>query len=345
MDELQEDVPDSRARANSGRRSGRVSTELWVRIGGNSRPIAKRRGDLAATGVFLLSNDPPGSPGDVVPITLMSADQSETFSTLARVARVLRQDDRARGSRVIGVAFEFLPLDRVQPDAVKLLRRVTTLAFSKLGQLRLDQPAPAFVRPTGGTRARARLRMFGAEQVTLHTASALPYRCNVEVELPNEPAPLSLTGEVISSTREFDIGAPRYTTIVHLDHNATERVPELLALAQQLLTPSAPEHEERSYYDFRGDLGTLPLTNVLELLRQERYSGVLSAGDARRFFSVEITDGEIGSIEPGGSTVGDLMGLCDGEFQFKNRRLAQLSVLTGSTARLMRDVFERKSPD
>jgi Domain of unknown function (DUF4388) len=345
MEEQHDEIPDSAGETDGGRRGGRVTAELWVSAGGRAQPGVKRRGDLGATGVYVLTDEAAGSPGDVVPLTLESADRTETFSTLARVARVLRQDDRLRGSRIIGIAYEFLPLDRVQPGAAKLLKRVTTLAFSKLGQLRLDRAAPAFITAGTGAREKAKLRMFGVEHVALYTSRALPFRQAVAVELPRSAESLHLRGEVVSSTQELEAGKPRFLNIVHLSDASESQAAELLAFAQELLVPVTSEPEERSYYDFRGELGTLRVTDILGLLHQERYSGVLSAGDAQRFFSVEVSEGRIGSIEPGGATLGDLTSLAEGEFQFKNRRLAQLSALTGTTGRLVRDVFEGRSPD
>jgi hypothetical protein len=89
-------------------------------------------------------------------------------------------------------------------------------------------------------------------------------------------------------------------------------------------------------------LGVLKVSQILQLLEQERYSGVLSAGNASRFYSAEITDGRIVSVEPRGAQVSELLALSDGEFQFKNRRLAKIAPLTNSVAKLMRDVFEQQ---
>jgi hypothetical protein len=349
MTESNDEIPESSAVLDSGRRSGRIATELWVNVGdGDPSKSAKRKGDLAATGVYLSTSQAWGSPGDVVPLTLESPDRGSRFFTLARIARVLRQDDRVRGARVIGVGYEFLPLNKIQPGAVELLERAAIHSLTKLGQLQLDDPPLAYFTTDVSVRQPCRIKVLGREQVTIHTQTALPLRHCIELVVPEEDAHptdvsgVSLRGELISCTLETFEDSERFTSVIHLEASHAETSQTVLSLARRFLVPDNSDEPERSSYDFRGELGVLNVTQVLQLLEQEHYSGVLSAGDGSRFYSAEVTDGRIVSVEPAGSNVSDLLALSDGEFQFKNRRLAQIAPLTNSVAKLMRDVFEQQ---
>lgn len=336
---------DPMTQGRSGRRGRRVTTDLWVRVGAVQSAMQKCRGDLCATGVYVSTHDPVGSPGDVVLLRLVSADQVQAVQTLARVARVIRQDDRARGARVIGVGFEFLPLDRVQEDVLKLLHHTAECELKSFGLLRFDDSVKAHVHH-GSEELRAELRSLGAEQLTLSSALPVPVGEFLQVSLRNEATisegaePPHVCGTVVSVTREMYAGPERFSLL--LRHQGAASPSELSALVRCLLAPSQVKARRGVHHDLAGQLCQLPMREVVDLLRRERCNGVLSAGCDQRFVSFEVREGELRACEgqfTGTDPIALLLTLEEGEFRFRSRRPAQLEALAGPTARLMHDVL------
>ncbi|MEN9580913.1 MAG: hypothetical protein RJA70_3922 [Pseudomonadota bacterium] len=303
------------------------------------------RGDLCATGVYISTHDPVGSPGDVVLLRLASTDQAQSVQTLARVARVIRQDDRARGARIIGAGFEFLPLDGVQDDVLQLLHYTAECELKNFGLLRFDDSVQARAS-YADQEIQAELRSLGAEQLTLSSNARVPVgellRIAVEGDLGRETQALlpRLCGSVVSVTRETYAGPERFSLLVR--HEGTHAPGELRTLVRCLLAPTQVKRRRGVHHDLSGQLCQLPIREVIDLLKRERCSGVLSAGTDQAFFSFEVRDGELCACDgetPGPNPLDHLLTLEDGEFRFKSRRPAQLETLAGPAARLMHDVL------
>lgn len=335
---------DFHAPIRNGRRGGRVSTKFWLRVAGwDSEPVA-RSGDLAATGLFITTGEPFGSPGDVAMLELESLDHSAKMRSLARVARVLRQDDRKFGARVVGIAFEFLPLETIQPAAANLVRHAVRDELIRHGHVRLDDPAVVFVRTADGSSAkRATLLDLGVEQVTLQTTTRFSYGSKFTLEMPHEMGLLTLSGEAVSSQPLADTGGSTYSTLVHLCGPLEERQTSLVDLAERLVVPDDYEPPPESGFDFSGELGTVSVEQLLQLVSHRCYSGVLSIGNELKFFSIQISQGQVTSIEASGSdqaaTIETLRTLQTGEFRFRNRRSPRLSLISPGTAELLENVM------
>ncbi len=329
------------------RRGERVEAELWVQIAGLDSAPVRRCGNLAATGVYLAIGEPIGSPGDLVKLTLQSIDKERSLNTLARVARVLRQDDRAFGARVIGMGLEFLPFQRLQPDAEALLLHVLSLELSALAQLRVE-PVPTATVTVDDREPpnHASLSGLGIEQLTLATAEPIMPGSQVRIYVPHHDGMTNLTGKALANGREAATRGRRATTLVQLTGSARAREQAVLGLAQTLLIPDSVEPPERAYYDFTGQLGAIRFDDILDLLHKEHYSGVLSLGDGECFYSIEVHDGEISNVEAVGAALEStqeltrqLAELEHGEFKFRNRRTAPADHAT-LPARLLTAVLD-----
>jgi hypothetical protein len=343
------DLPiDSGSPAHHGRRGARVSCRLWVRVCGWDHISVSRVGDLAATGVFISTSEPWGSPNDVVLIELESLDHQVQLRTMARVARVLRQDDRKFGARVVGIALEFLPLERIQPAAAALVRHAVAQELSHHGYVRLDNPAHAYLNEVStGEAHSAMVQDLGLEQLTLLTTERLEYGKSVQVQVPHTDGCVDLSGHVVAS--QPVAGGLEYATIVHLDGPIATRTSTLLELAHQLVLPEDYAPPPDSGFDFSGELGPVSIDEVLTLVGHRCYSGVLSVGTEAQFFSVQVTEGNITAVESNVANntedaLDELRLLASGEFQFRNRRKPQLMLIPNSTDKLVSDILSQAPP-
>jgi hypothetical protein len=341
-----QDLPiDSGAPANHGRRGGRVSCRLWVRVVGWDQQPVSRPGDLAATGVFISTSEPWGSPNDVVLVELESIDRATKFKTMARVARVLRQDDRRYGARVIGVALEFLPLETIQTAAAVLVRHAVAQELTHHGHVRLDVPARSYVTDvSSGTPQAAMLQGIGLEQLTLLTQNRIEYGTRLHVEVPHAEGCVRLDGQVISS--QPLPGGLEYSTLVHLEGPLEGRAATLLDMAHQLVVPDDYEPPPDSGFDFSGELGSVGVEEVLQLVGHRCYSGVLSISNEQHCFSVQVSQGNITSVEGNASksqdeAIAQLKSLRTGEFRFRNKRRPQLTLVSTNTTRLVADILSQ----
>jgi hypothetical protein len=342
------DLPlESQAPVNHGRRGGRVSSKFWVKVNGwDSEPVL-RTGDLAATGAYIATTEPWGSPGDVVMLDLQSLDNEASLQTLARVARVLRQDDRNHGARVVGVALEFLPMESIQPAAADLVRCAVERELVRHGNVRLDDPALAYVHtPRAAAPLMSAVSDVGLEQLTLQTPLLLPYGTGVEVEISAKDGVVRLEGQVVASQPMAD--SRRFSTLVHLNGAIDGRQSVLVELAKQVIMPDDCSTSPESGFDFSGELGPVTVEAVLLLLSHNCYSGVLSIGNEAEFYSVQISHGTITEVESSihKTMDGALEGLKTlgyGEFRFRYRCRPQLGLVSTMAARLVEDVLSQSS--
>ncbi len=343
--------PDFHAPTRNGRRGGRVSTNFWLRVAGwDSEPIV-RSGDLAATGLFVTTGDLFGGPGDVAMLELESLDHQAQMRSLARVARVLRQDDRKFGARVVGIAFEFLPLETIQPAAANLVRHAVREELVRHGHVRLDDPAIVNVRAEDGSGVKtATLLGLGIEQLTLQTTTRFAYGSRFTIEVPHEGGHLKLAGEAVSSQPLVGTNVSLFSTLVHLRDAIEERQNLLVDLGQRLVVPDDYEPPPESGFDFSGELGTVSVDQLLKLVSHRCYSGVLSVGNEQQCFSIQISQGRVTSVEGGNSDSADSADSLDalrtwqsGQFRFRNRRSPRLSLISPGTAQLLDQVMSSSS--
>lgn len=342
------DLPlESQAPVNHGRRGGRVSSKFWVKVSGWDAEPVQRSGDLAATGAYIATTQPWGSPGDVVMLELQSLDNEASLNTLARVARVLRQDDRNYGARVVGVALEFLPMESVQPAAAALVRYAVERELVRHGNVRLDDPALAYLHMSEAPAPlMSAVSDVGLEQLTLQTPLLLAYGTSVEVEVNLKSGGVRLKGQVVASQPMAD--SRRFSTLVHL-HGAIEgRQSVLVDLAKQVVMPDDCTPSPESGFDFSGELGAVTVEAILKLVSHGCYSGVLSIGNEAEFYSVQISQGTITEIESRThktleGAIEGLKGLGSGEFRFRYRCRPHLALVSPMTARLVEDVLAQSA--
>jgi hypothetical protein len=281
-------------------------------------------------------------------LELESPDHQAKFRTMARVARVLRQDDRKSGARVVGIGLEFLPLETIQPAARALVRHAVAQELTHHGYVRLDNPAHAYLRETAdGSSHSAMVQDLGLEQLTLLTTHRIDYGRKVNLQVPHADGCVQLSGQVVAS--QPVAGGLEFSTIVHLDGPLESRTATLLDIAHQLVLPEDYAPPPDSGFDFSGELGAVSVEELLTLVSHRCYSGVLSVGTESQFFSIQVTEGSITAVESNVAKTSEeslerLRLLASGEFQFRNKRKPQLLLVPSSTNKLVADILSQPPP-
>lgn len=331
------------------RRSHRLSTDLCVRVRGVHSHYQPCRGNLGMTGVYIAVRDPVGSPGDVVQLDVASPTRKLEVNTLARVARVLRQDDKSRGARVIGAAFEYLPLDTAPNGVAELLRHCAQGELTSTGSLIFDDEVSAVVEGSG-LEMTGLVRSVGPDWLSLTLEGRVAWGEGQDVLVQvNDGSALSGTVQSILDPELWDRGEGepgRLFTRVRIEVSPGQRS-ALFRFAEHSLLTRVVERTPARRVDLSGQLRHLPLAAVVGLLQRGRLSGVLSAGDDESFFSFEIREGQVSSwVRPEGLSATDaLQGalrLADGEFRFRPRCLS-VADFDSVSKRLVEDVLAYES--
>lgn len=326
-----------------GRRGRRISSELWVQACGVEQTSIFRKGNISPSGVYVTSKVPAGSPGDLLMLRIASADQSKQARTVARVARVLRQDDRARGARVIATAFEFLPIDRPQPDITELVEHIAAYELDNFGGLRLDGETAATVRGEDSQSFHASIKVLGRTHITFRACAIAKVGQVLNVQVPYEGGVAVFEGQVLHALRE-EQGAEVCSIALRLSPSHEQQDAQLLELVRSLLKTGADRRHAASHYDFTGQLSQIGFEHVVELLRAEEYSGVLTCANDLQHYSFEVQHGEVMTVDAAtGLSKSDALTrallLQEGEFKFSNRRNIELNAKSARGARLLRDVL------
>lgn len=293
------------------------------------------------TGVYVATSEPVGAPDDVVELSLGSVDKRQRVDVLARIARVVRQDDRVRGARIIGAAFEFLPLDETPQGVAELLSHCAKLELGSAGSLVFDDDVRAQIE-AGGQTHECGVRSFGPTWLNVTLAGAeLESGTPVQVRIGVGSA---LEGTVRSSLEIASTGAVSTVAVsrrVQIEVSERQRA-ELLYMAQRSLSFRSAMKVPARRSALSGQLRKLPLESLLALLERGRYSGVLCAGDGNSFYSFEIEQGRLRSwVRPLGIDPNEallrVLSLREGEFKFHARTSLDGS-LDGVSDRLLRDL-------
>jgi hypothetical protein len=296
------------------------------------------------TGVYVATSEPVGAPDDVLELQLSSIDSSCQVLVLARVARVVRQDDPHRGARVIGAAFEFLPADETPAGVAELLAHCARLELGSTGSLMFDDEIRGVLR-VDGAESGCSVRSFGPDWLNLTTAIDVDLVPSNRLQVAISEVRPTLDGTVLSV---LDVELPAAGTPTHgllrrvrMQVDASQRQ-LLLELAQHALLTRAATKVPAGSTDLAGQLQHLPLASLVGLLERGRYSGVLCAGDGDSFFSFEIEQGRVSSwVRPAGvdanQALPNALSLRDGEFKFHARSGLHETVECVSP-RLLRDL-------
>jgi hypothetical protein len=301
------------------RRASRIGTQVWARVKGVDASTRARVGNISVTGLYIATEEAVGSPGDLVALTLSTIDKTRSASTMARVARVVRQDDRHRGAAVVGAGFEFLPVDHPPAELVELVRHATALALRSSGSVVVDRESVVRVVREAGRTAFARARMLRRDAIVLAVPRPLPVGDRVRVE-PEEHGErlLELEGRVTCCEPGDRDGGHLATVSFGEDGGRGEEAVSLLVAS--LIAPSRLPSPPSRLQDFSGQLSRVHLSSVLTLAESVRLDGVITVASETSAGRIYVAEGRIvdaecdhGPLAPR-DVVGELLSWKEGEF-------------------------------
>jgi hypothetical protein len=309
------------------RRAPRIDCDMWVRVGGVEGAMRPRKGNISVTGVYVSIDEAVGSPGDVLWLSLSSVDKVRSAQTMARITRVVRQDDLHRGAAVVGAGFEFLPLGQPRQEVVDLVRHATSLALGMCGGVDLDHDHAVRVSRANGPAAVARLENLGRDRVVLSLPLALPPGEEVKLHI-SEPngGQIHVHGMVGWSEPDHLDPNGRHSVVIRFrppstpDEAYAERAVE--ALVQGLIAPSRVASVDTRPRDLSGQLSRVHLGSVLALAELEGLDGIVTVASEKAAARIYLSGGRIVDAEhdhPGRharDVLGELLSWQEGEFSF-----------------------------
>ncbi|HEX3597917.1 MAG TPA: DUF4388 domain-containing protein [Polyangiaceae bacterium] len=316
-----------RSKPLEARRASRVDCDLWVRVGGVDAAARPRKGNISVTGLYVSIDEAVGSPGDVLWLSLTSVDKVRSAQTMARVTRVVRQDDLHRGAAVVGAGFEFMPIGQPRDEIVDLVRHVTSIALGMCGGVDLDHDHAVRVSRGKAPASVARLENLGRDRVVISLPAALPPGEEVRLDIA-EPSggQISVHGVVGWSEPDYSDPNGRHSVLVRFrppqqddDAYAARTVG---ALVEGLIAPSRVATVETRPQDLSGQLSRVHLASVLALAELEALDGILTVANERCAARVYFCGGRIVDAEqdtPGlqaRDVLADLLTWSEGEFSF-----------------------------
>jgi hypothetical protein len=319
----------SRSNPAEARRASRIECDLWVRVGGVDGAARPRTGNISVTGLYVAIEEAVGSPGDLVWLSVGSIDKARTAQTMARVTRVVRQDDLHRGAAVVGAGFEFLPIEQPQAEVVDLVRHVTSLALGMCGGITLDHDHAVQVSRSGGPTIVARLRSLGRDRVLISALSELAVGEAVRIDV-TEPGggQIHVHGVVGASELDYsDDDAGRYGIVVRFV--APKEGPKLVGsyaersvatLTDALIAPKRVASAGERSRDLAGQISRVHLSSVLSLAELEGIEGILTVANEKSAARIYLSAGRIVDADADHSALtprevlGDLLAWTEGEF-------------------------------
>ncbi len=316
-----------RSRPPEARRASRIDCDLWVRVGGVEAAARPRKGNISVTGLYVGIDEAVGSPGDVLWLSLTSIDKVRSAHTMARVTRVMRQDDLHRGAAVVGAGFEFMPLDQPRDEIVQLVRHVTSLALGMCGGVDLDHDHAVRVSRAHGPATVARLENLGRDRVVISLPAALPPGEEVRLDIA-EPSggQINVLGVVGWSEPDLTDANGRHSVVVRFRPPSSDdgayAARTVGALVDGLIAPAHVAVLDTQPQDLSGQLSRVHLASVLGLAELEKLDGVLTVANERcagriYFSSGRIVDAELDTpgLHPR-DVLADLLSWTEGEFSF-----------------------------
>jgi hypothetical protein len=314
-------------RPTEARRASRIDCDLWVRVGGVEGAARPRKGNISVTGLYVGIDEAVGSPGDVVWLSLASADKARSAQTMARVTRVMRQDDLHRGAAVVGAGFECLPQEHPRQDVVDLVRHVTSLALGMCGGVDLDHDHAVRVSRGKAPSIVARLENLGRDRVVINLSAMLPPGEEVRLDIA-EPSggSIHVNGVVGASEPDFSESTVRYSVVVRFRPPSNEDggyVSRTVgALVDGLIAPVRVAGADERPRELSGQLSRVHLASVLALAELEGLDGIVTVANERSAGRVYLSGGRIIDAEhdtPGlhpRDVLAQLMSWNEGEFSF-----------------------------
>lgn len=349
--------PYPRPRPEEARRASRIECDLWVRVGGVDAATRPRSGNISVTGVYFGIDEAVGSPGDVVWLNLSSIDKVRSAHVMARVTRVLRQDDLHRGAAVVGAGFEFLP-DSPQGDVVELVRHVTSLALGVFGGVTLDHDHAVRVTRKSGATLVARLRSLGRDHVIVSAPSPLSVGESMRIDV-SEPGggQIHVHGKAVACEPDYSDGhGQRFAVVVRFappdsrepqprDEYADQAVESLLG---SVVAPSTLASGRTSTLDLSGQLSRVHLTSLLSLAEMERIDAIITVANEDNAARIYVSGGRIVDAEFDQQTlaprdvVAELIGWSDGEFSVMCTKIRRADRLETATSVLLQELAQER---
>jgi hypothetical protein len=347
----------ARPRPEEARRASRIECDLWVRVGGVDSATRSRSGNISVTGVYFGIDEAVGSPGDVVWLNLASIDKVRSAQVMARVTRVLRQDDLHRGAAVVGAGFEFLP-DSPQAEVVELVRHVTSLALGVFGGVTLDHDHAVRVTRKTGATVVARLRSLGRDHVIVSSPSPLNVGESTRIDV-SEPGggQIHVHGKAVACEPDFSDGhGQRFAVVVRFappeshqpeprDEYADRAVESLLG---SVVAPATLATPRASALDISGQLSRVHLASLLSLVEMERLEAIITVANERSAARVYVSQGRVVDAEFDKATLAprdvlaELLGWTDGEFSVMCTKIRRPDRFERATSVLLQEITQER---
>jgi hypothetical protein len=361
---MSEAFPDDREawtapgrRPAEARRASRIECDLWVRVRGVDAAPRARTGNISVTGLYVAIDQAVGSPGDVVWLSLGSLDKTRSAQTMARVTRVVRQDDLHRGAAVVGAGFEFLPVEQPQADVVELVRHVTSLALGMYGGVLLDHDHAVHVSRDGGPAVVARLRSLGRDRILLSSPSPLVLGEQVRIDV-TEPGggSMHVFGKVGASSLDFaDERGGRYGVVVRFatpeavtEERDTYAERAVDSLMNALVAPKRLPSTEQKPRDLSGQLSRVQLATILSMLEMEALDATVTVANEKDAARLYVAGGRLIDAEYDKAKLGprdvlrDLLDWDEGEFNIVCGPVARTDRFNSTTTALLMDVARER---
>jgi len=341
-------VEQQQDRGQQGERKGglRIETEMWVRVVGRENKPTLRTGNICGSGFFFEADQWRGRPGDISVMEVSTEDQSQTFTTMASLVRVINADEAQYSSTRQGVSYQFLPSD--ESTRVSIARVVRHIAQQHPEQVE-DGQLDEFRSGARGERSRVdaidqSIIEAGAEVRLIVDASATGGKREVR----------GIVGDITESVQGD--GTTRFWVPVFMEAGARGRPigtkaeeapreqPEVLEAAEDSegdgslldmmwkdLVPEArsiiSETESGSSAagssHLSGRLSQISMPSALWLLDQERLSGALEFQSENEAIILYLREGNVIDAESPDSEreprehLSALMAWEDGVFEFR----------------------------
>jgi hypothetical protein len=351
---MSSDQPEVQALEKDRRDGIRIATEMWVRVIGRDAEPVRRNGNICGSGFFFEVEEWPGRPGDISVMEVSSSDRAYTFTSMARVVRVVRAKEARWGTGEQGVSFQFLPADESTRVAIaQTVRHIAEQHPEQAGELMLSDftqaasvgASPAMGEPPslrietgeevrlvvaattgGGTREVTGVVGDITESVQADGATRYWVPIYMVEEQPiaaAEPAPVQqpIAAAEPAAVRQ-PVAQPQSGPSL-IDSMWESLVPE----ARSIIEQARSEDTQAGTSHLSGRLSQISMPSALWLLDQEKLSGSLEFRREGEEIVLFLQDGRVIDAESPScercprDLLGALMGWDDGEFVFRVEKI------------------------
>jgi len=361
--------PQQDGQSEQGRAGGvRIESDIWVRVIGRDGELIRRTGNISASGFFFEVEDWPGRPGDIVVMEVSSEDQAHSFTTMAKVVRVMNADQARWSTTAQGVSYEFLPSDEATRTAIaRTVRHIAEQHPEQAGELELDdfqraategayQKDSENARPyieagaqvrlviTAGTGGSTREVTGVVGDITESAQTDGATRFWVPVYLVED----SQNSEVEPATEDNPVESAVSTEWLEASSGAESLIDsmwkDLVPEARSILEATQSGASSAGMSHLSGNLSQISMPSALWLLDQERLSGELEFRRDGEQVVLFLSEGRVIDAESPNSErdprehLSALMKWQDGEFEFRTEDVDRPDRLGVPTQGLLLDL-------